>query len=347
MADTLTTPSMEQWYYAKAGQQHGPVGIEELRGLIASGAINPASDLVWNAGMKDWLPAAQIPVLVGAAASPRPPDLEPAQPFAYPTATGVFTDIPSGSEPLIPTACVKRAFDLTVRHIGPILLITILYVVIGFVVSLLLQGLDSVTGWEPMNDFYTRQFDSTAATGFSYSIGTEKQLSFPSSVLSTIVSVFFMLGLTRIGLNLVSAKAFDVGMLFSGGKWLVRGFLGYILFTIMLIVGLLLLVVPGIIVLIRFGMYQNAIVDRNMGVIDSLKYSWNLTAGNSLNLFVILLFSVLIMVAGCMALIIGLLFAFPMIWVMWIVAYRWLQYGGRTVQDDPLTGRPLLAGAPE
>jgi uncharacterized membrane protein len=94
-------------------------------------------------------------------------------------------------------------------------------------------------------------------------------------------------------------------------------------------------------------MYQNAIVDKNMGIIESLGYSWNLTKGNGLNLFVILLFSICVIIAGCLALIVGLLFAYPMMWLMWIVAYRWLQYGGRAVLDDPATGQPLLSSAPE
>lgn len=116
---------------------------------------------------------------------------------------------------------------------------------------------------------------------------------------------------------------------------------------IMTTVGFILLIVPGIIVLLRFGMYQSAIVDRNMGIIESLKYSWELTKGNGLNLFVIGLFTILILLAGCIAMFVGMLFAFPMMFLMWIVAYRWMQYGGRAVMDDPMTKQPLLAALPD
>lgn len=180
-----------------------------------------------------------------------------------------------------------------------------------------------------------------------YRFGTNNDLSPQSSVISTVISVFLMLGLTRIGLNIVSGKPFDVGMLFCGGKWLLKGLTTYLLFMVMFVVGLILLIVPGIIVLLRFGMYQSAIVDRDMGIIGSLQYSWELTKGNGLNLFVILLLSLLVFFAGCIAMLVGLLFAFPMMWLMWIVAYRWIQYGGRAVMDDPATQRPLLAALPD
>jgi uncharacterized membrane protein len=84
-----------------------------------------------------------------------------------------------------------------------------------------------------------------------------------------------------------------------------------------------------------------------MGIIGSLGYSWELTKGNGANLFVILLFGILIVLAGCIAMLVGMLFAFPMMFLMWIVAYRWMQYGGRAVMDDPSTQQPLLAALPD
>lgn len=334
---------MNQWYYAKGGQQHGPVPAEELTALLRSGGLDPAKDLVWNPSLPDWLPASQVPELSGGAPMPAYGN----QPFAYPTASGDFTDIPPGSEPLIPTACVKRAFDLTVRHIGPILLITIIYVAISFGLSKLLVSLDEAMGWKPMTELIMEKAGATTEAIAMYQSQSANDLSVQGNIITTAAGVFLMLGLTRIGLNVVSGKPFGIGMMFSGWKWLLKGFAGYLLYMIMFAIGFVLLIVPGIIVLLRFGMYQSAIVDRNLGVIGALGYSWELTKGNGLSLFVILLFSILIFFAGCIAMLVGLLFAFPMMWLMWIVAYRWMQYGGRAVMDDPVTHQPLLAALPD
>ena len=381
---------MDQWYYAKDGQQHGPITLGELQGLLRSGALNPTGDLVWNPSMTDWLPAVQVPALNGGAANaPVSGEAHGSHPFAYPTASGAVEEIPIASEPIIPTACVKRAFDLTVKHIGPILLITVIFVVLSIIVS--------VTGSEPIipTACVKRAFDLTIrhlgamigitllyfivswlvgemlgladeALGMSpgrdmpaeIPIGTDpweafkqeyakESMSIPMTIVSYIVMVFFMLGFTKIGLNVVSGKPFGVGMLFGGGKWLMHGFIGYVLYSLMIIVGMALFIFPGFYLMFRFGMYQNAIVDRNLNAIEAFRYSSQITANNKVNLFVLFLFAILVMTAGCVALFVGILFAYPVIWLSWIVAYRWMQYGGRAVLDDPATGQPLLSAAPE
>lgn len=334
---------MTQWYYAKGGQQHGPVPAEELMALLKSGGLDPNNDLVWNPSMPDWRPASQVSELYGAA----PASAYGNQPFAYPTASGDFTDITPGSEPLIPTACLKRAFDLTVRHIGPILLITITYFGIAIGASFMLGTLDQVMGWKPLPALIMEQTGMTPEAISEYQSRSSGDLSLQSTVISTVLSVFLMLGLSKIGLNMVSGKPFSIGMLFSGGKWLLKSLPAYIIFMVMFLAGLILLIVPGIIVFLRFGMYQNAIVDRNMGILQSLGYSWELTKGNGLNLFVIFLFCILVFFAGCFAMIVGLLFAFPMMFLALTVAYRWMQYGGRAVMDDPISKQPLLAALPD
>ena len=43
----------DQWYYAKGGQQHGPINVEGLKQLAATGQLQP-SDLVWREGMAAW-----------------------------------------------------------------------------------------------------------------------------------------------------------------------------------------------------------------------------------------------------------------------------------------------------
>lgn len=330
---------MDQWYYAKGGQQTGPIGLEELRGLIENRTIDPAKDLVWNPNMTDWLPASQIPVLVGGMSAPGAPSLEPAQPFAYPTATGAIEEIVPGSEPIIATACVKRAWDLTVKNIGPLIAVVAIYTAISMLLSLGFGFIGAVSGLQPST------FESPSTVRDTN--GAQVVFSLVSNLISHLVSVFLMLGFIRISLNIVSGKPFSVGMLFGQGDKLLRGFFAGILYGLMVGIGLILLIFPGIYLALRFGHYMNAIVDKNMGIMDAFSYSGRLTENNKLNLFVIFLFSVAITIAGCLALIVGLLFAYPMIAVMWVVAYRWMQFGGRAVLDDPSTGQPLLVGTPD
>ena len=170
------------------------------------------------------------------------------------------------------------------------------------------------------------------------------QLSPVSTLLSILINVFLTLGATRLGLNIVSGEKFSIVQLFSGGPLLLKGFITHILYWLMVTFGLFLFIFPGIYLAIRFGFAQAAIVDRNMGVFEAFKYSSRITQNNRVQIFLILLFIIAVFIAGCIALLVGILFAYPLVLLMWIAAYRWLQYGGRAILDDPMTGTPLLAG---
>src|SRR5664279_6048130 len=58
------------WFYASAGQQHGPYPEVQFRELIAKGSVR-ADTLVWTEGMADWQKAGEVPGLMsGGAAGP-------------------------------------------------------------------------------------------------------------------------------------------------------------------------------------------------------------------------------------------------------------------------------------
>jgi GYF domain 2/ABC-2 type transporter len=48
-----------EWYYARDGEQFGPLGFDELKQWASTGLLR-ADDLVWGEGEPDWKPAARI-----------------------------------------------------------------------------------------------------------------------------------------------------------------------------------------------------------------------------------------------------------------------------------------------
>ena len=50
----------------------------------------------------------------------------------------------------------------------------------------------------------------------------------------------------------------------------------------------------------RFGQYLIAIVDRDLGIMDSFNYSSSLTTNNRMNLFLLALLAVVIVLAGAL-----------------------------------------------
>ena len=53
------------WYYARGGEQRGPVSADEVKSKLASGELSP-QDLVWSEGMGNWQPAASVHQFAGA-----------------------------------------------------------------------------------------------------------------------------------------------------------------------------------------------------------------------------------------------------------------------------------------
>jgi uncharacterized membrane protein len=324
---------MSSWYYSKGTQQNGPVPMEDLVRLIGTGTVAP-TDLVWREGMTDWLPAAQVPELAPpppAATSeavrppaPAPAGGQPLNPYQAPASSWVEAqpaageEIIPGSDPIDSMACLKRAWELTKRHFGLLIGAGLLYAVLS-------GGFDVATSTAlGLNSEVEVESDFGLATQTSVPTG----LALLQWVLSSLVDLFLGLGLARIGLNLVSGKAADISMLFGEGRKLVPMAAASIMYYAMVVVGLILLIVPGIYLALRFSQFGVAIVDKDMGAIESLKYSARLTEGNKMNLFGLYVLCILVVLAGILALLVGLLAALPVVYLAPYVAYRWMQ-GGR------------------
>ena len=63
---------MRSWFFAKDGQQHGPVTEDDLSDMLATGTLSTDA-LVWTKGMKEWRPAKEVESLIHR--DPLPPPL--------------------------------------------------------------------------------------------------------------------------------------------------------------------------------------------------------------------------------------------------------------------------------
>jgi uncharacterized membrane protein len=114
----------------------------------------------------------------------------------------------------------------------------------------------------------------------------------------------------------------EVSDIFSGGPFFFKALGANILVTLCIVLGLLLLIVPGIILAIMFSQYFYLIVDRNAGVIDSMNLSSEVTKGNKFVLFVLAILAAL--GTGLVTLLtcgIGFFAAMPFLALLYAVAY--------------------------
>ncbi len=98
-----------------------------------------------------------------------------------------------------------------------------------------------------------------------------------------------------------------------------------ILTAVIVIIGLVLLIVPGIIAMIALMFSNYLVVDKGLGFKEALKQSVHLTRGHRLQLFLLLVALVLMNVVGALLLFVGLLVSVPVSMLTMAHAYRTLE----------------------
>lgn len=332
---------MTEWFYARDGQQNGPVSFEQLVELAGNGGLDPKLDQVWNASMLGWTTAGTVPGIFNTYRVPDLPTLDPSNPYEAPqsswsgslaTASIALKEITPGSELIDPMACLSRGYEIFRRQFGNILLV-------GLVYFACLIGLSILFG---IAEVAVTMMTSQSSENTTESSSLTLVVSVISQVVQQIVSIFLQLGMARVGLNLVSGKEVSIAMLFGEGSKLLRAIGASILFGIAALIGFVLLIVPGIYIVLRYGQFMNAIVDRDLGIMDAFSYSSSITTNNRLNLFGLGLLSILAIIVGLIPCGLGLIIAGPVIWLAALIAYRWLQYGPDAAKDHPGTQIPML-----
>jgi len=110
-----------------------------------------------------------------------------------------------------------------------------------------------------------------------------------------------------------------------------------ILLGLAIVVGFILLIVPGIIFALMFMFTTFIVIDRELGPIEAMKESHRITHGHKWKLLGFTLVLVLINLLGLLALIVGLLVSIPVSSLAFAHAYRLL--AGRTVPDAAMMAR--------
>ena len=104
-------------------------------------------------------------------------------------------------------------------------------------------------------------------------------------------------------------------------------YLGLVVLLIIIVsVGFLLLIIPGIYVSVRLMFAKQAFIDRKAGIIDALRYSWNISRGSIFwTLFLVEIVSAILFIVGMIAgFIVGLIVVFPLVALLQTVLYRTL-----------------------
>jgi len=142
------------------------------------------------------------------------------------------------------------------------------------------------------------------------------------SIIYWVVSSLVEVGLIKISLDFCDGRRPGPRDLFSGTSFLLRYILSPLIYAAMVTLCLIFLIVPGIYLAIRYQFYSYFIVDKDLGMIESLKKSAEVTKGASLDLALFGLMMIGINILGILALGIGLLATLPVTWLASAFVYR-------------------------
>lgn len=362
------------WYYAKDGQQQGPVDDTELARLVGSKTIvgttlvwreglpqwQPYQE-VWVAGMPDWRPPmASVPQLPPSAQTPPPPS--PDGQMACSECRQLFPSdqlIPLGGRPICASCkpvVLQRLQEGAAAAVGGS----------GSAVmdpdSLVRSSAARVErvdvmeclsrSWNLLKREPLLVIGSVAiATFLMMAGGAIPILSF---CIGLLVNTPLMGGVWSLFLKALRGEAVSFEEVFSGfsKRWVPLVLTGLLQLAIAVVVigplggflffwfqshpgvtpagfELLMMVVIGG-VLLLLSIYINMalffsvplIMDRGYGVLDSLNVSRRIVNRNIPSMLLLGVMSLLLVVAGILALCLGLVVAIPVVMGMWAAAYE-------------------------
>ena len=191
------------------------------------------------------------------------------------------------------------------ENVGPILIGVLIVVVVSIVVNIL-AGIISGGSGSPMGP-----------NAMDLSL-----LGFLASLVSTAVSVVLGAVFARAALDVVDGRPFDFMGAF-GRLNLVNVLIAALLVSVLVTIGFILLVIPGLIALFLTYFTTLYIVDDDAGSpVKAIQDSVKLISSNVGDALLLALLSVLVLIAGAIALLVGLLVAYPVTALASAYAYR-------------------------
>jgi len=146
-------------------------------------------------------------------------------------------------------------------------------------------------------------------------------LSFFLAFLSWMFQIFTGVGLTLFFLKVARGQPAEIGDLFRGGPYFLRALGAGFLFTLMIVFGFLLLIIPAIILTLMFWPYLYVLVDTDPPGVDCLGRAREITRGTWLTIIAIYFVTVGVNMLGTLACCVGLIFTIPLSLLFYTVAY--------------------------
>jgi uncharacterized membrane protein len=137
-----------------------------------------------------------------------------------------------------------------------------------------------------------------------------------------LVGLVVTMGVAYVLLQAVRGNKFQLSELSQLSSKIVNYFLTSFLLGLILFFGFLFLIIPGVYFMLKLGYAPLLVIDKGMGPFEALQAASKMSNGVMLKLLGFILLSFGIIVAGALALFVGLLVAIPIVSLAYIVIYN-------------------------
>jgi uncharacterized membrane protein len=162
------------------------------------------------------------------------------------------------------------------------------------------------------------------------------------AIASLVIQTQLTIGTIVILLGTVDDQTVGYGHLLAETRLLGRFFVANLLFSLAVAVGFLLLVIPALYVIARFGLFGLALVDGKLGILESFRRSSDLTEGHRWTLLGIVVIGFVLLILGAIPFGLGVLVAAPVVGLAGAYFYR--ELSPMTASVAPAPGAFGLAG---
>lgn len=153
--------------------------------------------------------------------------------------------------------------------------------------------------------------------------------------IANVLYIYLVLGFTKAVISHMRGEDIEFNSFFNVNFMnLVHYFIAMLLTGVLVVIGMIFLIIPGIHIGLRLLFTSYLIVDKNLNFVDAIDQSWNMTKGKTMDLFFWVLIAFCIALLGLIALVFGLFIALPVISLA--LAYLYVKLSGEYVIDENL-----------
>jgi hypothetical protein len=184
--------------------------------------------------------------------------------------------------------------------------------------------------------------------GFNWKMDGDFKFGFPMMLLFPVILFglaysFLFLPIIKYGENLLFIKAMrneeaDIKTLFDGFKTQYLNIvLANLIVAALVLIGFVMLIIPGIIILCRLSFVSYLVMDKNMEAMKAVEESWRMTRGYGWTIFGMGMIAIFVFIAGLICCFVGVIFSF--MWIHAAFASMYIAVLNMNDDDNPI---PIL-----